>query len=99
MFLSQVCLRSGPYFAVQTEPKILRLVVRTKLTQSDFRLRHLAEETEVTILGEASQEFSSGQDDRLPAQEQLQLQHLRPRHDRVQACRAGVSPVTRQDKN
>ena len=78
------------------EPKIPRLVfVRTKLTQSDFRLRHLAEEAEVTVPREASQDFSSGQDDRLPAQEQQQLQHLRPRHDRVQACRAGVSPVTR----
>ena len=66
--------------------------VRPKLTQSSFWLIHLAEEAEVTVAGEADQDFSPGQDDGVPAQAQ-QLQHLRPRHDRIQAGRAGIPPV------
>ena len=95
MFYAAISVLNNPRLK---QPQVSFYSVRTKLTKSVFRLRHLAEEAEVTIPGEAGQEFSSGQDDWLPAQEQQQLQHLRPRHDRVQACRAGVSPVTRQDK-
>ena len=66
--------------------------VRPKLTQSGFRLLHPAEEAEVTVSGEAGQDFSPGQDDGVPAQTQ-QLQHLRPRYDRVQAGGAGIPSV------
>lgn len=62
--------------------KLYFIFVRLKLTQSSFRSLHLAEEAEVSISWEASQELTSGQDDNLPPQAQ-QLQYLRPWHDSI----------------